>query len=82
MKIVHENIAEGVDPDDLIPKSAPSESAKKSVDTTSSEVPLISMTPAAEIFTEVKVKFEMGKLEAILYNGETNFQETRQVYSY
>ena len=76
MKILHENLGEGVDPDKDI---TPSSDHKKSVDTSAPVMPMISMTTASEIYTEVNVAFRMDVLEAVLYNGETNLQETVKV---
>ncbi|XP_067941641.1 intermembrane lipid transfer protein VPS13A-like [Watersipora subatra] len=77
MTIMHENLSEGVDPyaQKTVPVSSSSEE-RAPIDTSSAVVPMISLDPAEELFSEVKVSFKMDILEAVLYNGETNLEET------
>lgn len=80
MTIMHENLSEGVDPyaQKTVPVSSSSEK-RAQIDTSSAVVPMISLDPAEELFSEVKVSFKMDILEAVLYNGETNLEETVKV---
>lgn len=78
MKIVHENLGEGFDPEHDSPAAPPSDSKennRKSQSISAAEAePVTPTTPANEAYTRIRVEFKMETLEAVLYNGDSQLQ--------